>query len=185
MSWFGSKKVLDLKYFFVWKIGSDTLDISWLVQCWLYQSWTDQSWLALYTPFRQPSGYHPDTLWIESKHPQDTIRTPSRHTSDNPQTTTAWLSNIKHVGSFPLIETRCGFFFLPTFFFFLLVTGENKVNSYSNKLKLSLVCKLKWSLIKIKTSWGWAKVEENFPRLVGLGVVGSTGNKANSSWDLW
>ena len=50
-----------------------------------------------------------------------------------------------HEVSLPLLEPRWGLFFLPSFFFFF--QWENKVNSYSNQLKLSWICKLEWSLI--------------------------------------
>ena len=51
-------------------------------------------------------------------------------------------------GPFLLLEARFGLF-LPSFFLhLLLLSWENKVNSYSNQWKLSWVCKLEWSLTK-------------------------------------
>ena len=124
------------------------LDLSWLdieltcpkltyldLQCWVDQSWIDQSWLALHTQSRHHLGIsrHPaDTIQQPSWYNSDTLRTPSSLPQDTLRTTFKHPPNFKHVGSFPLIETRCGLF--------LLVTGENKVNSYSNQLKLSRVC---------------------------------------------
>ena len=89
--------------------------MSWLNQCWLDQSWIDQSWLALHTQSRhhldisrhpadtiqQPSWYNSDTLQTPSRHPQDTLRTNFKHPP-----------NFKHIGSFSLIESRCGLFLL-------------------------------------------------------------------------
>ena len=77
-----------------------------------------------------PSAHHPDTFPTPSKDTSDNIQTPFRHPP-----------NFKHVGSFLVVEARCGLFFL-----LVLVPWENKVNSYSNQLKLSWVCKLEWSL---------------------------------------
>ena len=96
------------------------------------------------------SRYYPDTIKRQSGHPPDTIQTTfghlsdiqrtatkpsgnhqdtSRHSQDmlqttfiNPPDTHRTATKFKHVGSFPLIEARCGL---------LLVTWENKVNSWS------------------------------------------------------
>ena len=55
----------------------------------------------------------------------------------------------------------------------VLVTGENKVNSYFNQLKLSWVCKSEWSLT-ITT----------FPGGGGGWVVGKCVTKENPKSDL-
>ena len=97
---------------------------------------------------------HPiDTLQTPLRHPPDAIETPLRHPPDSHQplsrqfpntfqAPTRQSSNFRHVGAFLLLEARCGFFFPPSFF----LRWENKVNCYSNQLKLSWVCKLEWSL---------------------------------------
>ena len=111
--------------------------------------------IHLYTPH---TIQHPiDTLQTPLRHPPDAIETPLRHPPDSHQplsrqfpntfqAPTRQSSNFKHVGAFLLLEARCGFFFPPSFF----LRWENKVNCYSNQLKLSWVCKLEWSLT-IKT----------------------------------
>merc|ERR1711954_98297 len=79
-----------------------------------------------------------------ARHPPDTRQTPSRQFPYTLQTPTRQSPKIRHVWSFLLLKARWGLL-LPSSFFFLL-PWENKVNSFSNQLKLSWVCKLEWSL---------------------------------------
>ena len=101
---------------------------------------------AIYT-LQIPSRHPLAIIQTPSVHHPDTLPTPSKDTSDNIQTPFRHPPNFKHVGSFLVVEARCGLFFF--LLLVLLVPWENKVNSYSNQLKLSLVCKLEWSLTKI------------------------------------
>ena len=86
-----------------------------------------QTLSTLQTPSRHPQ----DT----SRHPPDTHQTPSRQFPYTLQTPTRQSPKIRHVGSFLLLKARWGLvlpsFLLPSCFW------ENKVNSYSNQLKLS------------------------------------------------
>merc|ERR1711954_379967 len=79
-------------------------------------------------------------------HSKDTCQTLTRHPPDNFHTSTRQSPKIRPVGSFLLLKARWGLFLPSFFFFFFLLPWENKVNSYSNQLKLSWVCKLEWSL---------------------------------------
>ena len=66
------------------------------------------------------------------------------------------LKENRHIGPFLLAQLWCGLFLL------LLWQGENKVNSYSNQLKLGWVCKFEWSLtnIALHDLLGWKLKEE-------------------------
>ena len=126
-------------------------DMPWPVQTWPVLTWPVLIWPA------------PGTFKTPSIHPLDSLRTSSRPLPDTVQTHFRTLSrslqgkvmmplkyspNITHVGSFLLVEVRCGFLLL--FFFFCLWQGENIVNSYSNQPEFSSVCKSEWSLTKVK-----------------------------------
>ena len=141
------------------------LDLSWLDLSWLYLSWFHQSWFTR-IPFRFP----PDTLKTPYRHPPDS----QRHLPDTRQTQSAQFPNtlwtptrqslkIRHVGAFLLPEARWGLLFqvdedmLHRLHRLMRICGlfhwENKVNSFSNQLKLSWVCKLEWSLTKDLEGW--------------------------------
>ena len=70
--------------------------------------------------------HHPATFWTPFRYPINTLQTPFKYSC-----------NIRHIGLFLLVKVRCGFLFLLLF----LWQGENKVNSYSDQLKLGQVCK--------------------------------------------
>ena len=80
-----------------------------------------------------------DTLQTSSRHLPETRHNPytfqtSRHLLYTFQTPT------RHIGPSPLEKL------VRVLILVVLVTGENKVNSYSKQLKLSWVCKSEWSL---------------------------------------
>ena len=78
----------------------------------------------------------PSRLITPSRH----LPTPSRYPINTLQIPIKYSCNIRHVGPFLLVEVRWGFLLLFLFFLFLW-QGENKVNSYSDQLKLGQVCK--------------------------------------------
>ena len=77
--------------------------------------------------------------FLNFRHPSDTLQIISRHLSDTHRQS----PKFRHVGSCLLLEARCGLF-LPSSS--CSSSMGKKVNSYSNQLKLSWVCKLEWSL---------------------------------------
>ena len=58
-----------------------------------------------------------DTLNKPSRHPSDTLQTSFWHPSDIFQTHRVRAPNLKHMGTFLLVEARWGLFLLPSFFF--------------------------------------------------------------------
>ena len=71
-----------------------------------------------------------DTLQTPSRHLPGTLQTFKTHFRQLLDTLQTPTPDFKHVGVFPLIETRCGFLFC-----------KNKVNSYSDQLKFTWGCK--------------------------------------------
>ena len=90
--------------------------------------------ISIYT-LQIPSRYPLAIIQTPSVHHPDTLPTPSKDTSDNIQTPFRHPPNFKHVGSFLVVEARCGFLLV----LLVLLPWENKVNSHSNQLKLSWV----------------------------------------------
>ena len=93
------------------------------------------------------SRHQTETLQMLSRLQPDTLLTHNRDPSDTQQTSLRYSPNIRHAGPFLLVEFWCGLLLL------LLWQGENKVNSYSNQLKVSWVCKLEWNLTKEQLYW--------------------------------
>ena len=104
----------------------------WPVLTWPVLIWPVLTWPVLTCP----------TLTIQVLTYQITIGT-SRHPPDSFHTPTRQSPKFRQVGALPLLKAKWGFL-LPSSF--LLLPWENKVNSYSNQLKLSWVCMLEWSL---------------------------------------
>ena len=69
--------------------------------------------ISIYT-LQIPSRHPLDIIQTPSVHHPDTLPTPSKDTSDNIQTPFRHPPNFKHVGSFLVLEARCGLFFLPS-----------------------------------------------------------------------
>ena len=90
--------------------------------------------ISIYT-LQIPSRHPLAIIQTPSVHHPDTLPTPSKDTSDNIQTPFRHPPNFKHVGSFLVLEARCGFLLL--LLLLVLLPWENKVNSYSNQLKVS------------------------------------------------
>ena len=82
-------------------------------------------------PHQTPTRHLPDTLQTISIHPPDTHKTVTKD------------QTCRVIGSFLLLKAGWGLLplsFLPS------LQWENKVNYYSNQLRLSWVCKLEWRL---------------------------------------
>ena len=101
------------------------------------------------TPFRDP----PDTLKTPCGHLPDTSQTPFRYPIKPLQTPIKYSHNIRHDGSFLLVKVRWGFLLFLFLFLFFLWQGENKVNSYSDQLKLGQVSKFGVEFDNNLTSW--------------------------------
>ena len=98
-----------------------------------------QSWPSLRHCSKWESIKEEQHIWYESSN----FQTPFRQFRNILQTPTKQSPMFRHVWTIHLLEARCGLFL--SSFFLLLLPWENKVNSYSNQVKLSWVCKLEWS----------------------------------------
>merc|ERR1711954_370031 len=86
--------------------------------------------MTTHTPLRHP----PDTHQTPARHHPDTLQTISIH----PPYTHKTVTKVQTCRVIASAKSKVGV--IPSFFFIL--PWEHKVNSYSNQLKLSWVCKL-------------------------------------------
>ena len=127
-------------------VGSQIPDFLYVCLTWPTLTWSDLTWPTLTWPvdtwpvltwprsiFHATFRYFPDTLKAPARHLPDTFKTASRCLPDTIPIPFKYIPNTRHTGPFFVVEVRCWLLFL------FLWQGKNKVNSYSNQLKLSWV----------------------------------------------